>query len=141
MREITNDANTVAYIEDPRGEFPIQPGGRSGTPTVELPVVNGNLIEVSCQFAADCDSGTFGYAVKSTSSDADQLTQRSATLQSASGWSSCSRTDIFLVTLPSGAAQDDVTFEVVFSDPDGSFSAKAAHFLLSAKVVGSKIIP
>ena len=141
MAEITNDSNTIAYVEDERGAFPIQPGGRSGTPTVELPVVNGNLVQVSCQFAANCESGTFGYEVKSSSGDARQLTSRSATLQSSTGWSSCMRTDVFLVTLPSGAAQDDVTFEVVFSEPDGSFSAQADHFLLSAQVVGSKVIP
>lgn len=139
MPELSNDARTFVWTEDSRATFDIQTGGRSGTPTLEVPVINGNLVEVTCQFTATTD-GAFTYEVKSVSDDAVRLTKRPAnTFASAAGMQTCVRTDVFLAKLPDATASDDVTFEVFFG-ADGSATSQAGSFLLTARLVGSSLI-
>ena len=139
--EITNDSRTVAFVEDPRSTFDVQTGGRSGTPTVEIPVINGNMIEVTCQFIASNPNGGFTYEIKSVSNDAVRLTTRGANIvEKTAGWQSCVRTDYFLAKLPQATADEDATFEVMFDAGGLSNPGEAGSFLLTAKVIGSKLI-
>ena len=140
--EFCNDARTVCVVEDDRATFDVTVGGRSGTPTLEIPVINGNLVEVTCQFIAKNPYGGFDYDIKATSSDARKLTQRAANIvESSAGWQSCVRTDYFLAIVPGAAANDDITFEVFFGAGGMSNPGQAGSFLLTAKIVGSNMIP
>lgn len=142
MPEFTNDSRSLAVIEDSRATFDVQVGGRSGTPILEIPVVNGNLIEVTCQFIAKNPSGGFSYTLKSASSDTVKLTRRADSIcESSAGWQSCVRTDYFLVKLPAGTGADDATFEAVFDAGGMSNPGEAGSFILIAKIVGSQLIP
>ncbi|MEM8929929.1 MAG: hypothetical protein AAGE94_02075 [Acidobacteriota bacterium] len=137
MAEISNDSRNVIIVEDTRATFTIESGGRSGTPTIEVPVTNGNMLEVNCQFIANPSSDVV-YEIKSLSNDTTKLTRRPAnTAGNTGGWQVATRTDYFIATLPPGDGADDATFEVLFS----SGSGEAGSFLLVAKIVGSKLIP
>ena len=138
MPEISNDSRTVYFIEDDRATFDVSTGGRSGTPTIEVHVTNGNLIEVTCQFTVKT-AGTLTYDIQSASSDTTKLTRRAAsTASDTGGWQVATRTDYFIATLPPGDGADDATFEVIFGGDSG---AEAGSFLLRSKIVGSKLIP
>ncbi len=116
-------------------------GGRSGTPTIEVPIINGNIIEVTCQFMATNPNGGFSYNIKSVSSDTTKLTRRADSIsQLSAGWQSFTRTDYFVATLPNNVGQDDATFEVEFSAGGLSNPGQVNSFILIAKIVGSKII-
>ena len=143
MAEFCNDANTFCLVEDTRTTFTIQAGGRSGTPTLEIPIVNGNIVRVTAQFVANNTSGNgFGYKVIATSSDARAIGVRGVnTFSGAPGWQVCQRDDIFLITLPPNVAQDDATFEINFSEISGAVSAEAGSLILMAQIIGSSLIP
>ena len=131
MPEISNDSRSVAVVEDSRATFAVQVGGRSGTPTIEIPVTNGNMIEVTCQFIAKNPDGGFSYTLKSASSDTVKLTQRADSIcESSAGWQSCVRTDYFLVKLPPNTGADDATFETVFDAGGMSNPGDAGSILI-----------
>lgn len=140
MTELSNDSRTYFVVEDTRATFDVQVGGRSGTPTIEVPVVNGNLVEVTCQFIAQNPGGGFAYSIDSLSNDAVKLTRRAENIsQDSTGWQSCIRTDLFRAHLPQATADEDVTFEVKFEAGGLSNPGKAGSFVLIARVVGSQV--
>ncbi|MEM9597126.1 MAG: hypothetical protein AAGD06_22830 [Acidobacteriota bacterium] len=138
MPAITNDSRSLVVVEDDRATFDVDTGGRSGTPLVEIQVVNGNLVEVSCEFIAKNPQGGFSYEIKATSADAQKVSRRPANLsESSAGWQSCTRTDYFLIQTSEGVGADDATFEVFFGDGGLSNPGQAGSFQLSARLVGS----
>lgn len=139
--ELSNDSRNLFIVEDTRATFNVQTGGRSGTPTIEVPVINGNMVEVTCQFIAKNPNGGFSYEIKPLSADATRLTRRAANIvEDAAGWQCCVRTDYFLATVPDASADEDVTFEVEFGDGGLSNPGEAGSFLLIARLAGSKLI-
>ena len=136
--EFCTDSRTFCFIEDDRSTFDVQYGGRSGTPTIEIPVINGNIVEVTTQFMARNPNGGFYYTIVATSSDAQKITTRNDNVsQKSAGWQSCVRTDYFRISLPQNVAEDDATFEVEFSQNDLNDPGQAGAFLISARLVGN----
>ena len=140
--EFCTDTRGYCLAIDARDTFAIQAGGRSGTPTIEIPVINGNIVKVTVQFIAqNPSSGGFNYHVVATSSDAKQLISRAPSICSGNtGWQTCQRDEYFLVTLPPNTGQEDATFEVNFGESGGAVNANAGSYIIAAQIIGSSTI-
>jgi hypothetical protein len=82
------------------GTWDVTPGGRSGTPVLEMrDITNGNILQVTVTFLARTNgsdrSNGFAYTVNNTTNDAQALSAQESVVQGNNGFQTTTKT-VFL---------------------------------------------
>lgn len=106
-------------IVSKQGDWNVTVGGASGTPKLVIPeVVDGSMVQVTCQFEANTGTeGGFYYATKCNQiASARSPAQRS--LSGTGGWVNVSMSS-FWEHAPGTGRAEDLEFEMAFTDGFG----------------------
>ena len=119
----------------------VQPGGRSGTPILEMPnITKGNTLRVTATFLANtagqANSG-FSYKIQPTQvNEALALSSQESTVQGNAGWQTTTKTVFFEAVVNNQTGVEDIDFEVIFEKGSLDGAGNVSQFLLTAEIVG-----
>lgn len=122
------------------GNWPVQTGGRSDTPVLEMSnITKRNALKVTATFlaktAGQVGSG-FIYTVQSTkTTDAQALSAQQSIVQGNAGWQTTTKTVFFEALIDSDTGVEDIDFEVVFTAGDLDGQGEISDFLLSGEII------